>query len=65
MGKSNEKFQPISRNYLNKKNEKQCRHKTFQNTKEINSETCLPPVNGTVSKLNEIWLLTKIENFKK
>ncbi len=34
---------------------------TFYNTKKINSLPYLPPINGTVSKLNEIWLISKME----
>lgn len=34
---------------------------TFYNTKKINSLPYLPPINGTVSKRNEIWLISKME----
>jgi len=35
---------------------------SFKNSKEINKKTSLPPITGTVSKLNEIWLITKINS---
>jgi len=35
---------------------------TFKNSKEINKKTYLPPITGTVSKLNEIWLITNINS---
>jgi hypothetical protein len=34
---------------------------TFKNTKEICKTSYLPAINGTVSKQNEIWSITKIE----
>jgi len=35
---------------------------SFKNSKEINKKTSLLPITGTVSKLNEIWLITKINS---
>lgn len=35
---------------------------TFKNSKEISKTTYLPPITGTVSKQNEIWLITKINS---
>ncbi len=35
---------------------------TFQNTKKINNKPYLPSITGTISKLNEVWLIKKIEN---
>jgi hypothetical protein len=34
---------------------------SFENSKEINKNKYLPPQDCMVSKLNEIWLITKIE----
>jgi len=34
---------------------------TFQNTGKINEQPILPPINGMVSKLNEMWDILKIE----
>jgi len=38
---------------------------TFYNSGKINNVTYLPAINGTVSKINEIWLITKIDNATK
>ena len=35
---------------------------TFKNSKEICKTTYLPAITGTVSKLNEIWLITEINS---
>ncbi len=34
---------------------------TIFNSKKISTTTYLPPITGTVSKLNEIWLISKID----
>jgi hypothetical protein len=37
---------------------------TFRNSGEINKQPYLPAINGTVSKKNEIWLITEIKKTK-